>query len=82
MALKLHKNRNKEIHIPVKISFLIGINFISYKGATAASKVPNSESMPSKSNIIKKRTDQRGDASIRRKASQNVMKANPAPPPT
>lgn len=58
------------------------MSFISYNGATAASKVPNSESIPKRSNMMKNRTDQSGEASIRRNASQNVIKARPAPLPT
>ncbi len=68
--------------LPVNISFRIGINFISYKGATAASNVPNSESIPRRINIIKKSTAQRGETSISKNASENVMKAKPGPDPT
>ena len=55
---------------------------MSYNGAIAASSVPNSESMPRRSNIIKNRIDHSGETSIKRNASQNVIKAKPAPLPT
>lgn len=72
---------NDEI-IPVKSGLEIFIQPSSYRGEMAASKVPNSESMPNKMSIMKKRTDQNGDTSMRSKASENVINARPGPLPS
>ena len=68
--------------IPVKYAFFIGMTFKSYNGAIAASRVPNSESIPNRINMKKNKIAQSGDTSISKKASQNVMNASPGPEPT
>ena len=68
--------------LPVKSGLLILIHPNSYRGEIAASKVPNSESMPNRISIIKNIMDQKGAASIRSKASENVIKARPGPDPS
>ena len=78
---KQEKEMKQEI-LPVKTGLLIFIHPSSYKGEIAASRVPNSESMPSKMSMIKNIMDQNGDASISSKASLNVINARPGPDPS
>ena len=67
----------------VNNSFLmLGKIFNSINGPMAASRVPNSLSIPRRINIRKKRMAQSGDTSISRMASENVMNARPGPDPT
>ena len=54
----------------------------SKTGVTAASIVPNSLSIPSRNSMRNSMAAQNGDASSRKKASENVIKAKPGPPPT
>ena len=77
-------NRNRKTATSsVSNSFLIlGKILSSIIGPMAASRVPNSLSIPRRINIKKKRMAQRGDTSIRRIASEKVMNASPGPDPT
>lgn len=68
--------------LPVNVDLFIFTQPSSYNGEIAASKVPNSESMPSKISIMKNSTDQNGDTSIRSRASEKVMNARPGPEPS
>ena len=55
---------------------------MSKNGATAASNVPNSESMPSKSNMKKNKIAHSGETSINNIASVMVTNASPGPEPS
>ena len=70
------------LYLPMKNSLRMVTHLRSYKGATAPSSVPNSESIPSNTSIIKKRTAHKGDTSINKNASQYVINAKPGPVPT
>lgn len=71
-------------YLPVTTSFLIFLGKApsSMSGPITASSVPNSLSIPSKINIMKKSIAHSGDTSKFKRASENAMKAKPGPLPT